>query len=275
MTWCVAGLEWLGESDNGKCMTGLRRRLLAGDVLGASELLEWLGTDVGVRANMVASVDGRVTVDGRVGALTGPADQVLLMALRGWCDVLLVGAGTIRAEGYGLIDLPEEVVAIRARRGQAPRPVLAILTGSLDLDPALPVFSEAGLGTRPWLITVAGSDRARLGPHAHILEVAAGQDGRPSLHAALQALRAAGLGRVLSEGGPTTLGHMLGQGLVDELFLTVSPVVVGGEGLRIVHIPEYQKLVELTLRDVLGAASEVFLRYSVGTAHTSPGANPV
>jgi riboflavin biosynthesis pyrimidine reductase len=257
-------------------MTGLiRRRVLAGDVLGLSELLEWLGTDVGVRANMVASVDGRAAVGGRVGSLTGPADQVLLVALRGWCDVLLVGAGTIRAEGYGVIDLPEEVVAIRARRGQAPRPVLAILSGSLDLDPGLPVFSEAGPGTRPWLITVAGSDRARLDPYAHILEVAAGQDGRASVHAALQELRAAGLCRVLSEGGPTTLGQMLGQGLVDELFLTVSPVVVGGEGLRMVHIPEYQKLVELTLRDVLGAASEVFLRYSVGTAHTSPGANPV
>ena len=68
---------------------------------------------------------------------------------------------------------------------------------------------------------------------------------------------------------------MLGQGLVDELFLTLSPVVVGGEGLRMVHVLEYQKLVELTLRDVLGAANEVFLRYAVETAHTSPGANAV
>lgn len=257
-------------------MTGLlRQRPLTGDVLGPSELSEWLGTDVGVRANMVTSVDGRAALGGRVGTLTGPADQELLVALRGWCDVLLVGAGTIRAEGYGVIDLPDEVVAIRARRGQAPRPVLAILSGSLDLDPALPVFSGAGPATRPWLITVAGSDRARLDPHAQILEVAAGQDGRPSMRAALQALRAAGLGRVLSEGGPTTLGHLLGQGLVDELFLTLSPVVVGGEGLRMVHVPEYDKPVELTLRDVLGAASEVFLRYAVGTAHASPAANAI
>jgi riboflavin biosynthesis pyrimidine reductase len=257
-------------------MTGLLRlRPLSGDLLGPPELLEWLGTGAGVRANMVSSVDGRAAVGGRVGSLTGPADQALLVALRGWCDVLLVGAGTIRAEGYGVIDLPPDVVAIRARRGQEPHPVVAILTGTHDLDPALPVFSEAEPGTRPWLITVAGPDPAPLEPYAHILEVAAGQDGRPSVRAALQALRAAGLSRVLSEGGPTILGHMLGQGLVDELFLTLSPVVVGGDGLRIVHVPAYEGFVELTLRDVLGAAGEVFLRYAVGTGHPSPGASAV
>jgi riboflavin biosynthesis pyrimidine reductase len=253
----------------------LRRRLLTGNALGASELMEWLGTDVGVRANMVASVDGRVTVGGRVGALTGPADQELLVALRGWCDVLLVGAGTIRAEGYGPIDLPEEVMAVRARRGQAPRPVLAILTGGRGLDPALPVFSESRPDSRPWLVSVAGSDRPSPDPDDRVLEVAAGQDGRPSLHAAVEALGAAGLGRVLSEGGPTVLGRLLGQGLVDELFLTVSPMVLGGEGLRMVHVPEYPKPLELTLRDVLGAGHEVFLRYSVRTELTPPGTNDV
>jgi riboflavin biosynthesis pyrimidine reductase len=128
------------------------------------------------------------------------------------------------------------------------------------------VFSGTGPDTRPWLITVAGSDRERLDPYAHIVEVVAGPDGRPSLEAALEALRTTGLRRVLSEGGPTALGDLMGQGLVDELFVTVSPVVVGGEGIRIVHVPEYERPVELTLLDVLGGASEVFLRYSVGTA---------
>ncbi len=256
-------------------MAGVRRRLLVGDTLGPSELQAWLGTEAGVRANMVASVDGRATVGGRVGSLTGPADQELLVALRGWCDVLLVGSGTVRAEGYGPIDLPQELVTFRQRRGQAPNPVVAILTGSLDLDPSLPVFSDAGRDTRPWLITVAGSNRAPLESYAHIVEIDTGPDGRPSVEAALEALRAAGLRRVLSEGGPTALGHLLGTGLVDELFVTVSPVVLGGEGLRIVHVPEYEKPVELTLLEVLGGASEVFLRYSLGTVNPSPGVNPV
>ncbi|MEN0069853.1 MAG: dihydrofolate reductase family protein [Propionicimonas sp.] len=172
-------------------MTGLLRRSPAtGDGLGPAELVEWLGADPGVRANMVASADGRATVDGRVGALTGPSDRLLLDALRGWCDVLLVGAGTIRAEGYGAIDLPDDVVAIRAGRG------------------------------------------------------------------------------------PTTLGRLRAHGPVAELFLTLSPVLVGGEGLRIVQVPAYQELVTLTLRDVLGAASELFLRYTVGTGRAPSGAEP-
>lgn len=249
-------------------MTGLLRpRPLSDDVLGATELQEWLGTGAGVRANMVSSADGRATVGGRVGFLTGPADQELLVALRGWCDVLLVGSGTVRAEGYGPVDLPDDIVAIRERRGQAPRPTVAILTGSLDLDPALPVLSESDPDTRPWVITVSGTNRALLDPYAHVVEVAADPDGRPSVEAALHALGDAGLSRVLSEGGPTALGDLLGRGLVDELFLTVSPVVLGGDGLRIVHTREYERPVELTLRDVLGGTNEVFLRYGVGSDH--------
>ncbi|HET7723702.1 MAG TPA: dihydrofolate reductase family protein, partial [Propionibacteriaceae bacterium] len=179
-------------------MTGLlRRRALIGDALGPSELQEWLGTGAGVRANMVASVDGRATLHGRVGSLTGPADQELLWALRGWCDVLLVGSGTVRAEGYGLVDLPEELVRLREERGQTSRPVLAVLTGTLNLDPSLPLFSDADPGSRPWIITVPGADRTLLDPYAHIVEVVADPLGRPSLEAALDALRGAGLSRVL------------------------------------------------------------------------------
>jgi riboflavin biosynthesis pyrimidine reductase len=244
----------------------LRRRVPGDDELGTAELLAWLGTDPGVRANMVTSVDGRATVGGRVGPLTGAADQALVAALRGWCDALLVGAGTIRAEGYGTVDLPDEVVAVRDARGQPRRPVVAILSGHHDLEPALPVFTEAGPLERPWLIIAEGADHAGADRFARVVEVAPDPDGRPSVAAALDALRAAGLGRVLSEGGPTALGHLLGQRLVHELFLTVSPVVVGGDGLRLVHVPAYPTPVALTLRDVLSADSAVFLRYSVATA---------
>ena len=249
---------------------GLRRRTPSGAALDAAALVEWLGADAGVRANMVASADGRATVDGRVGPLTSEADQALLTGLRGWCDVLLVGAGTVRAEGYGVIDLPEALGPIRAARGQAQRPVLAILSRTLDLDPALPAFAGARPEARPWVITGAGADRTALEPHARIVEVPLDEGGHPSLAAALGALRAAGLTRILSEGGPTTLGTLLGQGLVDELFLTVAPLVVGGAGPRIVHAPEYGRPLDLRLRDVLGADGEVFLRYEV--LHPTPGA---
>ncbi|SDB80493.1 Pyrimidine reductase, riboflavin biosynthesis [Raineyella antarctica] len=257
-------------------MTGLRRRPIAGEELDAAGLLEWLGDDPGVRANMVTSPDGHATIRGRVGDLTGEADQALLLALRGWCDVLLVGAGTIRAEGYGVVDLPPRLGEIRQARGQAPRPVLAIVSGSLDLDPALPAFAEAGPDSRPWVVTVAGADparRARLEPYAQLLEVAAGPDGRPLLPVAVEGLRTAGLPRVLSEGGPTVLAELVGAGVVDELFLTVSPTLVGGEGPRILHGHAYPEPVDLRLLDVLGARDEVFLRYAVGAGSRSGGAD--
>lgn len=251
-------------------MAQIRRLTGAGPALGGPELARALGDDPGVRANMVTSADGHATISGRVGALTGAADQALLVALRGWCDVLLVGAGTIRAEGYGLLDLPTPARDERLARGRSPRPVLAIVSGSLDLDPALPAFADAaaeGPDARPWVVTVPGADparRARLAPYARFLEVAPGPDGHPSLPAAVAALRGAGMGRVLSEGGPTVLGTLVGAGVVDELFLTLSPLLVGGEGPRILHAGAYRAPVPLRLLEVLGAGDELFLRYGVG-----------
>lgn len=251
-------------------MTGIRELTGAGPALRGLDLCLRLGDEPGVRANMVTSADGHATIQGRVGGLTGAADQALLIALRGWCDVLLVGSGTIRAEGYGVLELPPEIAARRVAGGRAARPVLAVVSGSLDLDPALPAFADAvaaGRGAEPWVITVPGADprrRARLAPYARLLEVAPGPDGHPALPAAVAALRAAGMSRVLSEGGPSVLGTLIGAGVVDELFLTLSPTLVGGEGPRILHTPAYEAPIDLRLLDVLGAGDEVFLRYRVG-----------
>lgn len=249
----------------------IRRLTGTEPALGDLDLVRALGEESGVRANMVESVDGHATIAGRVGALTGAADQALLAALRGWCDVLLVGAGTVRAEGYGLLDLPAPVRDWRLSRRRTPRPLLAIVSGSLDLDPALPAFADAaaqGPDALPWVVTVPGADpgwRARLAPYAHFLEVEPGPDGRPSLPGAVAALRAAGMVRVLSEGGPAVLGSLIGAGVVDELFLTVSPVLVGGDGPRILRTDGYDAPVPLQLLEVLGAGDELFLRYRVGT----------
>ncbi|QGF23493.1 dihydrofolate reductase family protein [Raineyella fluvialis] len=271
-------------------MTEIHQLTATGPALRALDLLAALGDAAGVRANMVTSADGHATIRGRVGDLTGEADQALLTALRGWCDVLLVGSGTIRAEGYGPLDLPTEIAEWRTLKGRVARPVLAIVSGSLDLDPSLPAFAraaDAGPESLPWVITVPGADqerRTRLAPYARLLEVEAGPDGRPSLPAAVAALRQAGMTRVLSEGGPTVLGTLLGGGVVDELFLTVSPLLVGGGGLRIVETGTLSGMsggtasggsasgatpgepVPLKLMDVHVAGSELFLRYAVGAS---------
>ncbi|MPM29573.1 hypothetical protein SDC9_76113 [bioreactor metagenome] len=115
--------------------------------------------------------------------------------------------------------------------------------------------------------------RARLASYARFLEVEPGADGRPALPAAVAALRRAGLRRVLSEGGPTVLGTLLGAGVVDELFLTLSPWLVGGEGPRILHAEAYRAPVPLRLLDVLGAGDELFLRYGVGAAAPTSSAD--
>ena len=111
--------------------------------VGALEAYAHPGDGRHVRVNMVASVDGAAVVDGRVGALSGPADFQLLQLMRGLCDVLLVGAGTVRAEGYGAVAAPDEVAELRRDAGQLPHPRLAVLSRSLDLDLESRAFVDA------------------------------------------------------------------------------------------------------------------------------------
>lgn len=177
-----------------------------------------------VRGNMVMSLDGRVTVDGRVGPLTGDADQRVLVALRQLADVVLVGAGTVRAEGYGPLADPAWADA-RDALGLAAEPRLAIVSNSAHLAPDAPVFAD---GHRPLLVVPGATavdeairdrcDVLRAGDHA------------VDLDAALTALRERGLGRILTEGGPTLLGDLIAADLLDELCLTIAPLLVGGAG---------------------------------------------
>lgn len=101
-----------------------------------------------LRANMVASVDGAATLDGRVGTLTGPADQHLLLLLRAMADVLVVGAGTLRAEGYGALTVDPALAPLRRLEGMRPAPRLVVPTRSLDLDPSGPPSPRPS--SRPW-----------------------------------------------------------------------------------------------------------------------------
>ena len=241
-------------------------RLIAGPTLDPPALMQLLGDRSGVRANMVASLDGHATIGGRVGDLTGPADQAMLIALRGWSDVVLVGAGTIRAEGYGVLELPRQIRDARLAVDRAPHPVLAIVSGALDLDPRLPAFADASPGDRPWVFTGPGVDpgqRAALAPYARLVEVAAGADGRPSPTAVVEALRARGAVRILSEGGPTLLHAEIGAAVIDELFVTLSPIAVGGHGPGIVAGEAYDLPVRARLRELWQGGDWVFARYDL------------
>jgi riboflavin-specific deaminase-like protein len=186
-----------------------------------------------LRANMVSSLDGAAAVDGRSAGLSTPADKTVFATLRALCDVVLVGAGTARAEGYRALRAKPAYAQLRAATGQRPAPVLALVSRRLDLDPASQLFH--GGGERTVVVTSETSDagaRARLGEVADIL--VAGEH-EVDLGSALDQLHARGLTRALCEGGPSLLGDVVAAGLLDELCLTLAPKVVGGSATRIVQ----------------------------------------
>lgn len=184
-----------------------------------------------VLANMVASLDGAASLDGRSGGLGGPGDRAAFRAIRAVADVILVGAGTVRAESYRPARAEEAVQAARIARGQHPIPRLAIVSGRLDLDPGAEVFSAGD----PLVVTHAGSDPERRRRLAEVAEVVVAGADAVDLQAALAELAGrTGARTVLCEGGPALLGALLDGGLVDELCLTLAPYLVGGAADRIV-----------------------------------------
>lgn len=234
------------------------------------------GASPHVRLNFVASVDGAVTVDGRAGGLGTPGDKRVFDLLRGLCDVLLVGAGTVRAEGYGpLRDPPRRPPAIAAGvAGSAAGatagvaadravPPYAVVSGGLDLDPGWALFTESA--ARPIVVTRAAAPADRRAALAEVADVLVAGDERVDLAAAVEALARRGLRRVLCEGGPRLFGSLLAAAAVDELCLTVSPLLAGSGPGRIVSgepLPERTRPV--TLRHVLEDDGALFLRYTVG-----------
>jgi riboflavin biosynthesis pyrimidine reductase len=213
-----------------------------------------------LRVNMVSSVDGAAAVQGRVGVLSGEADGALLHELRSLCDVLLVGAGTIRAEGYGPLELTDDQQRRRLAAGQAAVPRLAVLTRSLELDLTAPVFT--GATARPLVVTTARAPAGRRDEASAVADVVVAGDADVDLGTALAELAGRGLPRILSEGGPHVLSAMFAADLVDDLCLAVAPVVTAGSELRITAGPALEPPRALHLAHVLERDEFLFLRYT-------------
>lgn len=212
-----------------------------------------------VRVNMVSSIDGAATLEGRVGTLTGPADQELLHVVRSFCDVLLVGAATIRAEGYGPVRTVPGLEDRRRELGQLAAPRLAVLSRALDLDLGSRAFTAAV--ERPILLTteLAGPERLAAGQAVADVLVVGEQD--VDLSAAFELLAAEGLPRVLCEGGPRVLSELFRADLVDELCLAISPVVVAGAEPRITSGSSLPAPQPMALGAVYERDGFVFTRY--------------
>lgn len=176
---------------------------------------------------MVVSADGATSLDGRSGQLGGESDRAMFQALRAQADVILVGGGTVRAERYRPPRAYQEAQDQRRSRSQQPRPRLLVVTGSLDLDPSLPLFDDPD--NRPLVATTGtalADDQSGVAERAEI--IVAGESS-VDLADAMAAVHKLGLGRVLCEGGPGLNGQMIAAGLIDEWNLTIAPLLVGGD----------------------------------------------
>jgi riboflavin biosynthesis pyrimidine reductase len=180
--------------------------------------------------NMIASLDGAISVEGRSGGLGAPADKAMFAALRGAADVILVGAGTARTEGYGPPRPSDAVRAARSARGQVPAPRLALVSRSLGLDPSARCFAEAE--ERPYVICPATAPAERMEALAAVAHVVALGDDEVDLSRALGRLGDDGAGIVTCEGGPSLNADLIAHDLVDEWALTLSPLLVGGDSAR-------------------------------------------
>lgn len=194
-------------------------------------------TGAHVRAVMLATLDGAVTgSDGRAGSAGDPADRRLFAALRALADVVLVGAGTVRAEGYESVQVPAALRAVRTARGRPAEVTLAVITASAALPEPVLAATPA-----PLVLTTSAAPglpalRERLGADQVLIA-----DGADPRHvdplAAVRALAERGLTHVHAEGGPRVLGELLAAGVVDELCLTIGARLVGGTARRVVDTP--------------------------------------
>ncbi|HEX6955646.1 MAG TPA: pyrimidine reductase family protein [Agromyces sp.] len=183
------------------------------------------------RVNMVASLDGAATLGGRSGALGDHEDQRLMSVLRSHADVVLVGSGTVEAEGYGGAGVVDADAAWRTARGRDPHPRFAVVSSRLGLAPRHPFFAEAV--ARPIVVTREGAPADRRRALAEVADVVVAGEDRVDLAAALAELAARGMASVLSEGGPGLYGALAEADLVDEACLTLSPTIVAGDAPRI------------------------------------------
>jgi riboflavin biosynthesis pyrimidine reductase len=191
-----------------------------------------------VRANFITSVDGGATSGGSSGAMGGPGDRFIFNLLRELADVIVVGAGTVRIEGYSGAQLSAPQRQQRQARGQSEVPQLAIVTKSGHLSRDMAVFTRTEVA--PLVLTctaTAEQTRRLLSGLCEVVECSGGNPEQVDEATLLATLGARGMRRILTEGGPTLLDSLIQHDMLDELCLTIAPYLVGGQARRIATGP--------------------------------------
>lgn len=212
-----------------------------------------------VAVNMVATVDGRASVEGRTAPISGVADRQLFHALRTRVDAVMVGAGTLRTERYGRLVRDPRRREQRAAAGLAPDPLAIVVSGRLELSCELPLLQDAA--SRVVLVTAAEASLEDCSARVEYLRSAP-----VDLPAALARLRGEyGVRSILCEGGPSLNTSLLAASLIDELFLTTVPKLAGGAGaLTIVGAAPLDEPLDARLEWLLEHDGELFARYRIG-----------
>jgi riboflavin-specific deaminase-like protein len=210
-----------------------------------------------VLLNLVLSADGHASVGGRVTQLTSPTDQTLFHHLRALSDAILVGASTVRAEKYGPVRISDAVARRRVDDGRAERPTLVIVSRSLDLD--LGALTEAGQSVV--VMTCAASDADRRSRIAEFADVIVVGDDSVDLRRGLGLLHERGARVLLCEGGAVLNGELAQAELIDEVCVTIAPVIGGDPSTRSSVLQHH--LVRMQLQHAHTVDGNVFLRWTV------------
>ncbi|MEV5780989.1 pyrimidine reductase family protein [Streptomyces sp. NPDC048448] len=214
-----------------------------------------------LRANMVSTLDGAAQHEGKSQGISSAADMRIFGVLRALADVVLVGAETVRQEGYRPARARAEFAASREASGQGPAPAIAVVTAGLDLDFSLPLFTSPLVPTLVLTGAAAAPDRVAAAEKSGAEVVFAGEGTGVDPARAVRVLADRGLTRLLTEGGPRLLGQLVAAGVLDELCLTMSPTLTAGGAQRIAGGPSTEVPKRFELASLLEEAGFLFTRY--------------
>lgn len=230
---------------------------------------DWVETG-GLRVNFIASADGAASAAGKSAGLQTPGDNLIFAALRDLADVVVAGAGTVMTEGYRAITVPEPRRSIRRAYGMRDALPTAVVSRTLRLDPSASLFVDAQGESRTIVLTCAAAPPDRLTALRPVADVVICGDEAVEPARARAALEERGHSRILSEGGPTAFADFVAGGAVDELCLTVSPLLIGPGPARITAGGPWEAVAGLVLTGALEEDSALFLRYRVSRPAVGP-----